>query len=208
MERQRENEDGKEEKLYERGKAKEPEQDTRGARPEESPQKPEATAPEKSEGEDELKRQSSPGIRQEREEQVITRGRHWRRKSLKVPNPASDQQREQKEDPPGKVPKRERAGGQGLKERTPKKRKHKRQIPGRNTTRKKRTLQTKGAEERTENKVGRELMQDEAKNNTQHRAERSDLRGRVREGESGTSTAGKKPPAEQRYMTPSVLAHG
>ena len=84
----------------------------------------------------------------------------------------SGRQREQKEDLPGKVPKR--AGGQGLKGRTPKKRKHKRKIPGRSTTRRKRTLQTEGVEEITENKVGRELRENETKNNTQHRAVRID----------------------------------
>ena len=110
----------------------------------------------------------------------MTGGRHLRRQSLKLPNPASGRQREQKEDLRGKVPKR--AGGQGLKGRTPKKRKHERKIPRRNTTRT-RTLQTKGAEETTENKVGRQLWENEAKNNTQHRAVRGDQRKRERERE-------------------------
>ena len=68
MERQRENEDGKEEKQYAIGIAEEPEQDTRGARQGESPQNPEETVPEKSEGEDKLKSQSSHEIQASKRE--------------------------------------------------------------------------------------------------------------------------------------------
>ena len=113
-------------------------------------------------------------LRQVREEHVPTRRRHLRRERLKFPNPVSGRQREQKEDLPRKVPKK--AGGQGLKGRTPKKRKNEGKIPKRNTTRRKRTLQTEGAKKITKDRVGREFGENEAKNNTQHRAVRSDRR--------------------------------
>ena len=47
MERERGNEDRKEKRQHERSTAEEPERDTRGAQPEESPQIPEETATEK-----------------------------------------------------------------------------------------------------------------------------------------------------------------
>ena len=90
MERQRENEDGKEEKQYERGITEEPEQDTRGAHLEESPHNPKETSPEKDEGEDKRKSQFSPEI------QASKRGTgHHLRKTSATREPEAPQSCEQ-----------------------------------------------------------------------------------------------------------------
>ena len=107
MERERGNEDRKEKKQHDRSTAEEPERDPMGARPEESPQNPEETATDKSEGEYKRKTEALPETRKG-EMNRATPKEDTSNKSLKVSNPTRGHQREQKEDLPGKDTKRER----------------------------------------------------------------------------------------------------
>ena len=159
MERERGNEDRKEKKQHDRSTAEEPERDTRGARPEESPQNPEETATEKSEGEYEWKTEASPRA---------TPKEDTSNKSQKVSNPTRGHQREQKEDLPGKDTKRERDQGQRIRGRTLKQTKQKRQIPGRKKIRRKRTPHIKEARRPRRTRRKREQG---GRNEQRHRAE-------------------------------------
>ena len=143
MERELGNEDRKEKQQHERSTAEEPERDTRGVRPEESPQMPKETATEKSEGENERKTEALLENQEGREEQGNLQGRHQQQEPEGLqPNERPTARAER--GPAWERPE-ERDQGQGIRGRTPKQRKHKRQISGRKTTRRKRTPHRKEA---------------------------------------------------------------
>ena len=99
MERQRKNVNGKEEKQDERGRAEQLTPITRGARTEESQQKPRRDRPKKRARKSANGRpRLSPKFRQEKQEQYSTGEGHPKRDSLKNPYAVRGRQREQKEE--------------------------------------------------------------------------------------------------------------